>query len=194
MKKSIMFSILIVPILLFGQLDIGIKAGLHSYDLPTSNSNGANIKNANYGLHVGLVSKINLGGLFLEPSLLLNNVSAKYSVTESGDEIEEGNLNIDLPVMLGLNIAILDVFAGPVAHLRFSGYDDLIRLGQYDENISSAFFGGQLGVGIKLSKIGFDLRYEKNFKEKDLGILGTIDELKLVDANSRIMLSAAYYF
>lgn len=196
--KNLVFLVaaLLFTISLNGQVKIGIKGGIHSYDFELSelDSSIAKINEATYGIHLGVFTKLQLGGLYVEPSIILNNISAKYSVSDTDQEIDKTALNIDIPVVAGLSISIIDVFAGPVAHLRFTDYDDLIDAGTYDQKVSSAFFGVQFGAGIHFDKLGIDLRYEKNFKDRDLGISEAIDELKLIDSNSRIIASLSYSF
>lgn len=196
LKLSLLTLAIFFTLNLSSQIAFGVKAGLHSYDLDISEVRSeelrAGIQESSFGFHLGLYSRIKLGGLYVEPSAILNNISAKYQVAESDELIEEGSLILDIPVMVGFNILMVDIFAGPVAHLRFSGYDDLISLGEYDDNYSAAHFGLQLGAGVNLGKLGFDLRYEKNFKDRDLGIVDTLREIKLVDSNSRILVSISY--
>jgi len=196
--KKLLTMIIVCAFITNGQaqLKFGIKGGVHSYDLKLSDldTSLAKINEATYGIHVGVFTRVALGGLYVEPSVILNNISAKYSVSDSGQEIEKTAVNIDIPVVAGLSFSIVDVFAGPVAHIRFSDYDDLIDAGLYEEKAASAFFGAQLGVGINFDKIAFDLRYEKNFKDKDLGITDAINALKLVDSNSRFIASFSYSF
>ncbi len=178
------------------QIDFGVRGGFHSYDLDVTefDSTGvmAGIRNASFGLHVGVFSRIGIGGLYLEPALVLNNISAKYTVAGSDEELEEGSLVLDVPVVLGFNLGIVDLFGGPVAHLRFSDYKDLISAGAYEDNFSNAHFGLQLGAGLNIGSWGVDVRYEQNFKDNDLGIVGSLRDIKFVDANSRILASINY--
>lgn len=194
----------ILPLFLFGfvssevsaQIDFGVRGGFHSYDLDVGELDSmgvmAGIRKASFGLHVGLFSRIGIGGLYIEPAMVLNNISAKYTVVESNEEVEEGSLVLDVPVVLGLNIGIVDLFGGPVAHLRFSDYKDLVSAGAYEDNFSNAHFGLQLGGGVNLGKWGVELRYEQNFKDNDLGIVDSVRDIKFVDANSRILASINY--
>lgn len=184
---------------LSAQLEFGVIGGFHSYDFEVSEIDSvsgvrAGIADATFGLHLGVFTRIDLGGFYIEPAAILNNISAKYTVTETGEQVEESNLNVDFPVMLGFEIAILNIFAGPVAHLRFSDYSDLRRVGEYEDNYDKAHFGIQAGAGMDFEKFGLDFRYEKNFNNNDLGVIDTIKELKFVDTNSRIIASITYRF
>lgn len=198
LKIIVLFSLLLnlFSISLFSQIDFGFRGGFHSYDLKVSELDstgiGAGIKEASFGLHLGVFSRIGIGGIYLEPALILNNISAKYSVAESPQELDEASLVLDVPVVLGFSLGIIDLFGGPVAHLRFSDYKDLVSAGAYEDNFDNAHFGLQFGGGVNLGSWGVELRYEQNFKDNDLGLVDSFRDIKFVDANSRILASINY--
>lgn len=182
--------------IIHSQVALDIFGGLHSYDLPVTDADiGAGIESATFGIHAGAKLKFNFDGLFIESGLIVNNVSAKYIVDNPvTPEQESRSLNFDIPVVAGIDLGPLSVFAGPVAHIRFSNYDDLLEVGSYDDNVSSMFFGAHGGVALSFGKFGVELRYEKNFVGDDLGTEEIGNQLKLIDSNSRIMASVFIRF
>jgi hypothetical protein len=200
MKNIAVFSFLIIGLLLPNGLlsqnenkdksRFGIFGGLHSYDVPVSNFNEfkAGINDAQYGIHAGIKIKLDLGNMYLEPALMFNSISAKYTVDnpETG-EVEANSLNFDIPVVMGLDLDLITIFAGPVAHIRFANYDDLKEFGSYDDNLSRVFVGAQGGIGIHFGNLGIELRYEKNFKGPDYGVEELLNQIELVDTNSRLI-------
>jgi len=158
------------------QIQIGAKFGLHTFDLNSpkdiisSDNQSVKFKDANIGFQGGIYTKIDLGGIFLEPRLMFNSTSVDYTINgDNGGVIDnivnEKFLNLDIPVLVGVNIAIVDVYAGPVAHLNLSSSSDLYDSDSYDERFDTAKFGARLGAGIDLGKINVGLEYESNFSK-----------------------------
>lgn len=195
---SVLFvSLCLLTTSLFGQTRLGVFGGLHSYSVSvkTVDDFRAGIDEASYGIHAGAKFKIDMGSLYLEPAIVFNSISSKYTVdNEDTPEIESNSLNFDVPLVLGFDVTPLQIFIGPVAHIRFSNFDDLRGAGGYDDNISSLIFGAQVGVGLMIGKVGLDVRYESNFAGDDFGTESLQNQIKLVDTNSRIMGSVVYMF
>ncbi len=194
MKYNLISILLCIGFFANAQLEFGAKTGLHSYTLnlidnqPLSHS----IQEASYGIHLGADFKFELAGITFIPSLILNKVNAKYSVNDPDiSDFSVNQLNMEVPVMLGYQIFMFNVFAGPVAHFRVSGYDEVIALAE-NESWKSALFGGQIGGRISLLKWYVDLRYEKNFYSSDPII--NAQRLALVDSYSRVILSVGRNF
>jgi len=194
MKKIILLSLALNFICLNSQaqLRFDILGGVHSYDLSVNDFDAfkAGIKESSYGIHLGARLHAEIGSLYIEPGVMLNNISAKYTVDNPDTPtVESSNLNFDIPVVLGLDFKILHIFAGPVAHIRFNNYEELKDIGGYEEKASSAFFGAHIGAGLIFNNIGIDLRYEKNFADEEFGAESLFNQIRIVDTNSRIMAS-----
>ena len=194
-KLLILFVILGLSHLSKAQIRFDLWGGLHSYNLTVEDFSEfkAGITESSYGIHLGVKFRLDLGAVYLEPGALFNNVSAKYTVDNPDTpEFETSNLNFDFPAVIGLDFDLIQIFAGPVAHVRFSDYDELKDTGGYSDKASSAFFGSHIGVGLTLGQLGFDVRYEKNFKDNEFGSEELFDSIRLVDTNSRVMFSLVY--
>lgn len=183
-------SILFMSCSVFSQIDFGIKAGFHSYDLPNTHmdSIGVQLNEADYGFHLGIVTRLKLLGLYIEPGIQFNNIIAKYSVADSTGQVTDNSyVNMDIPLMFGYKLLFLNLNFGPVAHIRLSDYSELLALNALSDKIKKAFWGFQVAAGVHLNQnIFLELRYEKNFKDDQ--------QLSLIDKNSRMLASIGYYF
>lgn len=180
---------------IFAQIDLGVKIGLHSYDLPNNVNDNAQFKfsDADFGFHAGLEARLKLLGLNLKPAIIFNNIAANYTVVDTMfQSANEGHVNVDFPIMLGFKFLMVNIFAGPVAHVRLSSYGDLFDFEVVKEGVSDAFFGLQIGTEIGLNEhFSIDLRFEKNFGS-DITIGQT--NFRPIDENSRLLASLGYYF
>ena len=156
-------------------VNLGIHGGISSNrikvrDLPTVIGTQANT-----GFMLGGFMRLNLGKLYLEPSL---NYSHKKSIVEQdqlslGEDENKVDLKLntfDIPLMVGfqvldLSILRLRAFLGPV--LSVGKIKNLKHLG--DVSTDKTNWHGKIGVGADIWKLTFDIDYEKAFK--DLGHL-----------------------
>jgi len=180
MYKIITFailSLLLCTTKATSQFSLGLKFGIHSFDLnnprdiifPNNNESLA-FKDAKIGFQGGLYTKIEIGSLYLEPRFMLNSTKVEYTFNgESGgisnNVVEESFTNLDIPVLLGFGFNVLDIYGGPVAHVNLSSTSDLVEFSEYNEMFSTATFGFRAGVGIDIGKINIGLEYEGNFSK-----------------------------
>jgi hypothetical protein len=215
-KKRIMRKIvlsLVIAIIgmptLFGQIEFGLKGGIHSLELsqdPISifqdpdNNGTISFLESSYGLHAGLFTRIKVLGLFVEPNILFNSTSVEYELTgdnESGSFSEIKNetfKNIDIPLYVGMNFLVFEIYGGPVAHLKIDQTSDIIDFENHDDRISNATYGFQVGTGLSIGKVRFQAAYEGNLSEFG-EVIQIGDATFMVDERtSRILFSLAYKF
>lgn len=173
---SIMF--ILIPLChLSGQIEIGVKMGLFTSDQIIENfpiqSTGdqgiqLNLQNAQYGVHVGVYSRLKLFGLFIEPGIILNSSAHFYTLQQFNEgeifsslKTERFN-NIDIPLLFGYKILIFKVFAGPVAHLQLEETKELFENNLFKHHFRKAVYGLQAGVGLDIGKLRFSTTYEGN--------------------------------
>ncbi len=182
------------------QVQFGAKFGIHSFDLNspsdiiTPDNENIMFSDAKIGFQGGIYSKIQLGGLFLEPRLMLHSTSVEY--TFSGDNggivnnvVNENFTNLDIPVLIGLDLALIDIYAGPVAHLHLNTSSDLFDWSGYDERFDTAQFGFRIGTGIDIGKINVGLEYEGNFSKFGEHITIAGEEFSFDSRPSRLILN-----
>jgi hypothetical protein len=124
--------------------------------------------------HFGATSRLGLGSFYLMPELYFTSVSNEVEFTDvnlrTTTSVTESMTRMDIPVLFGKKFA--DVFrinAGPVASLvlnRESGVTNqlatLLGADVVDSDPGSFSFGLQAGVGVDISRLTLDLRYETN--------------------------------
>lgn len=133
---------------------------------------------ASAGFQAGVLSRISLAGIYIQPELLYTQFKNEYDVINN----DNANVNvaitkkrIDVPVNVGKRfLGIAHVQAGPVFSYYF---DDKISVKEFTTAKQDQFnVGMQIGAGVEVSKLLFDLRYEFG-----LGKLGT----EIVNGNNR---------
>ena len=161
-----------------GQIQFGIKAGLNTVDidketLTLRGSNGIDslalgIKDAQYGINVGIFLMIKTKNFYVMPELIYNSNAVDYTLKELGDGrikevFQEKYQNLDIPITMGLRLNWLRLGAGPVAHVHLKSTNGLLDFKGYKQDFAQATLGWQAGLGIDFWSINIDLRYEGNF-------------------------------
>ncbi len=179
-------SALVIFIALFftvcgnAQTNFGIKAGINTVDIDKDqirvfDPEGRErlkvaIDDANYGINLGIYLLARSKRFFLQPEVLYSSNSTDFRVDSSGgvgnflDKVfTEKYQNLDIPIMMGFRFDFLRVGAGPVGHVFLSSTSDLFDFEGYEQDFSDLTLGYQVGLGVDLSSINIDLRYEGNF-------------------------------
>lgn len=148
-------------------INIGVHGGVSSNRIKVKDI-PYNIKTrAHSGFMLGAFCRINLGTLYIEPSL---NFNQKKSVIEAENLDSESTMKInsfDIPLMLGVKILDFSVlklrgYLGPVA--SFPGKIKNLPSGFSDFNSKNTMWNGKIGVGVDVWKLTFDIDYEKSFQ------------------------------
>lgn len=158
-----MFSIGIKGGLGFSKLSFddirGIDDGSDVYDLVTGESV--------MGYHIGLQTRIKLAMIYVQPEIYWNagggTVEKIVTSGSMADEIYNIRFQrIDIPVLVGVKLGPVRINAGPVGTINVSndngGLDELAA--GLESLGTSMGFGFQAGLGVDLSKISLDARYE----------------------------------
>lgn len=207
-KLIIMFCLLCMGRVLMAQIEFGLKAGLNSLDLISEGidvNNGStklkiNFRDAAYGHHAGLYSRIHFLGIYVEPAAIFNSNTVNYEITDySEGEVltllfNEQYYNLDIPFMVGIKAGILRLYGGPVAHIHLSSTSDLTQFSNYGQKFKDASYGYQAGFGFDIWKLRLDLAYEGNLSH--FGDHITIDgqNYSFGQRASRILGSIGYKF
>ena len=175
MKKIIFgcFLLFLVTQQSQAQLQFGVKAGIN-YNSDSFESvsddvlNGAKTKT---GLHTGvwLRAKLPVIGFYIRRELMYTELN--NSVNYDSDFAVPRNTNfkfrkIDVPVLIGKKfLGIGNVFAGPSFQYILSSDFELNDLKEVStENFS---LGIQLGGGVELGRLGFDIRWERGLSKTE---------------------------
>ena len=175
MKKIIFgcFLLFLVTQQSQAQLQFGVKAGIN-YNSDSFESvsddvlNGAKTKT---GIHTGVWLRAILPviGFYIRPELMYTELN--NSVNYDSDFAVPRNTNfkfrkIDVPVLIGKKfLGIGNVFAGPSFQYILSSDFELNDLKEVStENFS---LGIQLGGGVELGRLGFDIRWERGLSKTE---------------------------
>lgn len=157
---------------------LGPKIGLSSSKINVAEDvNGIVSGDAEVGFHAGLFARVSLLGFYVQPEALFTSVSGNIviddqAITNNVESVQNLTYNkLDVPVMVGIKIGnIIRVNAGPTfsfildQDIREEGTSVINNISQ---NYNEANVGYQVGVGLDISKLVIDLKYENN-----LSVLG----------------------
>jgi hypothetical protein len=192
----------------FGQIEFGVKTGLSSYDLAKDGiiiNQGDqniewNIKNAGYGHHFGIYTRLSILGIFIEPSLLFNSSKVNYDIKTYGESgvfntIKSEKYNhMDIPVIAGFKLGVLRFQGGVVGHLFINSVSDVVDIKGYEQRFKQATYGWQAGTGLDIWKLRLDLMYEGNFDKYGDHITIGGHPYTFAETPSRLMLTLGYKF
>jgi hypothetical protein len=177
MRKLLLFLVVfLISKHISAQVEIGVKAGLSSYDIAKDGiiipNDGRlfslNVENAGFGHHFGLYTRLTVLGVFLEPSLLFNSNTVNYRLKEYGEsgvfeKLKSENYNyLDIPVMAGIKLGALRLQGGVVSHIFLYSASDLTDFKGYSQKFRDATYGWQAGAGLDVWRLRLDLNYEGN--------------------------------
>lgn len=187
--KRILVTLLLIASWQFSNAQdasFGIKVGLSTntlaidVDSQVSDANGTNYSidagDTKVGFLAGFTSRISFGKLLLMPELYFSSAQNDFKVTDLDQPLEDLGSKIqtlsklDIPVLAGYKTGPFRVNAGPVATLVLSednGLANLLLAGATggDAGTKNFTFGFQAGVGLDISKLAIDIRYEGNLSK-----------------------------
>lgn len=167
MKKKILFLLLLTSGVASAQkIDFGIKGGLaYNADagaLQAASSTYENKGEGKLGWQAGLFSRIHLGGVFIQPEVLYTSFDNQY-VLENQEKINITKSRIDLPITVGTTfLGLVNAQVGPVFsyYLEDTNSIEILQATQDQFNV-----GLQFGVGVEVSKLLINARYEMGLGE-----------------------------
>lgn len=181
MKKLLLFLLVVamVPVAQ-AQFSFGLRGGLNfsrlpekTYTLNAPQNQISTLSESYTGFHVGVVSQISLLGIFIMPELLFVSSGHDLKLEKDGEEIfyQQKFSQIDIPVLVGTKIGPLRAGVGPVASIMLNSRSDLPEEAGFKERFNPATYGFQLGAGINLGNLAFDLKYQFGLSNLGDGIV-----------------------
>lgn len=177
MKKivlSLVFSALVISS--FAQVHFGVKAGVNTSNTLTQNSiNTVNFNSiSKSGYSLGAFARIGITKIYVQPELLFCH---KICESNAGTVTQNLTLNtFQLPVLLGyklidLKLVSLRLFTGPAISLKASA-SQVSNLSPISlDKINNSTWDWQLGSGIDIGPLTFDIRYEWGLSKLSVPIL-----------------------
>lgn len=164
---------------------LGPKVGISSSTVRVADDvQGIASGDSEVGFHAGLFTRISILGFYVQPEALFTsargNIVLQDNISGNAESVQELTYNkIDVPVMLGFKIGpLFRVNAGPT--FSFILNDDIrngagAAIDQIEQEYNSANVGYQVGVGLDISRLIIDLKYENNLNAlgESVNIAGT---------------------
>lgn len=169
MKNSLTFLLCLIGLSLSAQLDLGVRAGfglaqagINDFESAQQSIEDIETADRELSFHAGLYLKIDAPAFFIQPEVLFSQISQSVNAQQVGAgelrSLELDMSRVDIPLLIGMDLGPLRLMAGPVYSANIS---DLT--GNIATDLETGTFGYQLGLGLELSKLIIDLRYEGAF-------------------------------
>jgi hypothetical protein len=159
------------------QIKFGVRGAVTSSTIEADkvSANGYTIEsvnNAKIGFQVGLVSQIQIQNFFIQPELLLSTSGGVIKVTDvNGQRLRDQKFTkVDIPVLVGGKLGPLRLGVGPIATMVIKSKSELNDEDQFSDKFKKATFGYQVGVGLDVWKLAFDVKYEGNLSRMGDGV------------------------
>ncbi|WP_291073307.1 porin family protein [Empedobacter sp. UBA5987] len=147
---------------------------------------------ASAGFQAGALARVSLAGIYIQPELLYTQFKNEYDV--DGQKLNVTKKRMDIPVNVGKRfLGIGHIQAGPVFSYYF---DDKLSVKDFTTAKQDEFnVGMQIGAGVEVSKLLFDLRYEFGLGKVGSDILnGSNGQYRTEIRPQMLNLSVAYLF
>jgi hypothetical protein len=185
----------------------GIKAGIGFSSLKlddvTGIDNGSDVYSlitgdGVMGYHVGLQTRIKIAMLVIQPELYFNaGGGTLQQVVDNGptDVLNVKFNRIDIPVLVGVKLGPARISAGPVGSFVLSETTDLTDIEPEFELFSSAMtWGFQAGLGLDISKLSLDFRYEGSLSQLGESLTVAGNDFALDARPSQWIISLGFWF
>lgn len=168
-------ALLLIANVANAQFSLGLRGGLNFTSLPSKsyqiNDDKIEALPDYYsGFHVGAVSLIQLDVFFIQPELLFLNTGTQMRYIQSNESPDVYYIQkfsrLDIPVLFGAKTGSLRVGIGPVASIVLNNSNNLTSSDNFTsddslkEKFNRATYGYQIGVGLNVGNLLFDLKYE----------------------------------
>ena len=211
MKKMIFLALaLCMTYFAQAQVKFGVRAGLSTTDVSPNellvmsgeswDQLKLSVKEANYGVHFGLVTQIQIKRFFLQPELLFTSNNTDFQVTEfkNGTAFEsirnESYQYLDFPIMAGLKFGPLRLQGGPVGHVFLDSKSELLDIDGIRTNFDKMQWGWQAGVGLDIWKFMVDVKYEGQFNNYGDHLIINDDPYRFDEKAGRFVATLGFTF
>lgn len=175
-------------------IEFGVKAGMNVVDVDVNDVASSVFKaDARNGYHFGVMARLSILGLYVQPELLYNSNKVEYTLYDGGLESYEYKINtIDIPIMAGVKLGLFRLGAG----VNFTLYDNTDGMLFNDNSplAKEAISSYILGAGFNLWGLNFDARYLRNFKATEQTITISDQVITPTISRSSYQFSVGYMF
>ena len=210
MKKLIL--VLIASMFIFSLsnaqfFSYGIKAGIGFSSLKIEDITGINDGSDVYdlitgegvmGYHLGLQTRIKIAMVVIQPELYFNAGGGTVEQVVDGGATEILNVNfsrIDIPLLAGVKFGPARISLGPVGSFILSETTDLTDIEpDFELFTSSMSWGFQAGLGLDISRLSLDFRYEGSLSKLGESLTVGGSEFALDARPSQWIISLGFWF
>ncbi len=191
----------------FSQVKFGLKVGGSTTSVdakPFEVENGVDslrvaLKDANYGIHGGIVIRALIKKKFLiQPEVLFNSNSVDYKVTELDNLTEQIKTEkfqyLDIPILLGVKLGPLRLMAGPEGHIFINNTSELTDFSTYKDKFDDMTISWLGGAGLDIWNLMLDVRYEGGLQRFGDHIRFGNQQFDFADRPSRWTFSVGFLF
>jgi hypothetical protein len=114
------------------------------------------------GFNVGTYGELDLLVIYLRAELLYSQSKSEYEIQSVNTDFKMSSM--DLPVLVGVKIGPLKLFAGPA--FKYIINSDLEGL-DYESISSDITVGLNAGIAFQLGRLGIDLTYDRGFNDNE---------------------------
>jgi hypothetical protein len=185
------------------QIKIGVRGAVTSSTIEadkiqTTNYSLETINDSKIGFQIGLISQVQIQKFFIQPELLLSTSGGAVRVSDLRDgtsQVKDQRFTkIDIPVLLGGKMGPLRLGVGPVASMVIKSKSELNDIDEFDDKFKSATFGYQVGAGLDIWKLAFDVKYEGNLSRMGDRVTIAGQDMKFDSRVSQWIFGVALFF
>jgi hypothetical protein len=186
------------------QLKFGIRGGINSaYVKPAKFDNQDYLleyKSGDIGFHFGVMGQLKIGSFFVQPEILFSTASTDIQLSDlsnpsAAKQIGEQKFNkLDVPIIAGFKLGPLKLQAGPVGTVMLKSKSDLLEENGISQAYKGATFGYQAGIGLELTSLLIDIKYEGNLSKLGDGVTILGQDFYFDQRMNQLILSIGFLF
>ena len=139
--------------------------------IPSTNLSSTTVK-PNGSFIGGVFARVSIKRVYIQPEVYYTNKVANFTTTavpgyDVDSKLKTGNINVN--ALLGVKLLKLTsmfnvrAFAGPSTSLIVAKSFSTLGVTDSNPNIAKSSFNVQAGIGVDITKLTIDVRYEKGF-------------------------------
>ena len=182
MKNISLIFLILIPNIIFSQLDYGLKFGVN-----LNNSSEISIISQDFDPNISKkdYDGYNIGGFISLQGLLMDlRGELQYvKIKNSNDLVQD---RIEIPITLGYKVLpFLSLFVGPSFHYVLDEKSSTFLLNNIEDRTT---MGLNIGTRLYIGKIQFDIRYERGLNEIETKIINENNlDVAIIDSRKSLV-------